>query len=120
MIQLASTNGGLVLFLGCTFLVQVAAQNRSELFNYLTALATSGKYYYEPVAPEYYANTSTAEDLIILEYNGTFYEALNNTFYEVTRDSNGTFQLANPGSAGIESASTDGQHLHCTPVYMAA
>ena len=88
--------------------VNQTVTHNAELYRYLTALENNKTFYYEPVDPAYYAGINNNS---IIEFNGTFYEDLNGTFYALQRQANGTFILPSNESGIVESSSADGKYV---------
>ena len=77
-----------------------------DLFDYLTDLAENKTFYYEPADPAYYLSINNNT---IIEFNGTFYEDLNGTFYALQKEANGSFVKASANESAItESDDPDG------------
>lgn len=85
--------------------------HNAVLYQYLTALENNQTFYYEPVDPRYYAGINNNS---IIEFNGTFYEDLNGTFYALQRLANGTFILPSNESGIVEAANADGKSVKST------
>ena len=85
---------------------QTANSTTKTLYQYLLAMEQNQTFFYEPADPGYYASINNNT---IIEFNGTFYEDLNGTFYALQREANGTFVLPANESGIAEGLSADGK-----------
>ncbi|KAL3143651.1 hypothetical protein ABBQ38_002447 [Trebouxia sp. C0009 RCD-2024] len=89
----------------CIHVCRAQNSTTKTLYQYLTALEHNQTFYYEPADPGYYASINNNT---IIEYNGTFYEDLNGTFYALQRQANGSFTIPANATGIAEGLSPDG------------
>lgn len=92
----------------CIHVCRAQNSTTKTLYQYLTALEQNQTFYYEPADPGYYASINNNT---IIEYNGTFYEDLNGTFYALQRQANGSFTIPANATGIAEGLSPDGEFV---------